>query len=32
MEEDGTSLESGALGSAIPAEDFSVDMIDFLAK
>ena len=27
-----TSLESGPRGSGIPAEDFSVDVIDFLAK
>ena len=28
----GTSLESGLQGSGIPAGDFSVDVIDFLAK
>ena len=28
----GASLESGLQGSGIPAEDFSVDVIDFLAK
>ena len=37
MDEDGTSLESGPMesgpqGSGIPAGDFSVDVIDFLAK
>ena len=28
----GTSPESGLQGSGIPAGDFSVDVIDFLAK
>ena len=37
MDEDGTSLESdpmesGPQGSGIPAGDYSVDVIDFLAK
>ena len=37
MDEDGTSLESGPMesgpqGSGIPAGDYTVDVIDFLAK
>ena len=33
MDENGTSLETGPQGSGIPGTgDFSVDVIDFLAK